>query len=98
MILILGWHGQTYSDARVASVLADGEGEHVQPIDRIKSAVDLPESSIKFIVRPDPHPLDHIPISLAHRSELIVDPHRPHVVVPLQLFESERRMLRVHCE
>ena len=65
---------------------------HIGRIDRIHRSA---EPAVKFIVRPDPRPFDRVPIALAHRSELIVDPHRPDILVALQPLESKRRMVRV---
>src|SRR5206468_2554493 len=49
-------------------------------------------------MRADPRPFDRVAITLTHRPELIIDPHRPHVVVPLQFLEPQRWMVQIFRE
>jgi hypothetical protein len=58
-------------------------------MDRISITAELPKLAVELVVRSDPCPLDRVPIAFAHRSLLIVDPHRPDILVALQLLESK---------
>jgi hypothetical protein len=43
---------------------------------------------IEFVMRTDPYPHDRIPFAFANRTILLIDAHRPNVVVRSEFFET----------